>query len=929
VVAVPIRPRWGAGALVGVLAVALLVGALPTVGPGHPAALPNGPIVSVRPAAACSGTARAASVAGSLSVEGTRTPRPTVANATVSVRYLYQTNQTSKLGTTLTCSVADAVVPTNASGGFSANLSIPSTSCGMTGCLTYLGPFGPLGFRVTTGQTPGYFLSTHWVGTTVDLAWVDALASAATNPSEFATVSVGAPTTVSAVASDGAGAPSTANVSYGWVVNGVGWTETGPTNGSALSVRAAPSAGPGTATLWVNGSYNGTAIDLPPVNLYLTATATTVTAASFTPNLLDIGTTASVTLTGTGADGYAYTATLAPELGLPVETSRCAVTPTAGGDASLSCAFLVTYNVSGSAQPTANLSNGFSTSQTWEYPNVVVSNALAVVVTPDPAEAYANGSVRLAVGVVGDTGTAPYGPACLLTGDGRFYCDESPGSNWTLSASYPTVGTYSAVVTVADASGANRTTSVPVNVVARPSAPVVELASSSIPRNGSVSATALYTGGAFPLAYWWNTTGPDTVYSGAATTDAIPGVTFQVNTVGSEVVTLTVVDALGTVETGSAKLQVVGGPPRSLVASAPLANGTVEAGTPVPIRLGTVDGYGDPAPSAPGPVSVEVPSSCGEAWVNTSLGPAEANASGSYLLPAAAWSSGSLNLTFAATRAGACVVDFAGPSTLSGGASVTVDVSVNPYHVLLTDPRTVATGPGTSATLYAIADVFGNPQTSGFVEVRSVFPGGVSDLDSPIRAGPDGGAVWVNFTSNGPDGTGYVISEYNEKLLGPLVLPAPPSTNSLSTTAAVGGVAAVLVGALVVAAVVVRRRRSAALSAPREEPTDPDEPLRRLAEGRAHVLSRLSYDRDSDLDAVAAGFPGPSPDAAELAEWVGTLVTEGLVRPMVGPDGRPRFRLANPEPRPTGPRVEVDPMALDAALARRDLDAEEPDGPST
>ncbi|MCI4362621.1 MAG: hypothetical protein L3J77_05475, partial [Thermoplasmata archaeon] len=78
---------------------------------------------------------------------------------------------------------------------------------------------------------------------------------------------------------------------------------------------------------------------------------------------------------------------------------------------------------------------------------------------------------------------------------------------------------------------------------------------------------------------------------------------------------------------------------------------------------------------------------------------------------------------------------------------------------------------------------------------------------------------------------------------------------------------------------------------------------------------------------VADGFPGPAPDAAELAEWVGTLVTEGLVQPSVGPDGRPRFRLASPDRRPTGPRVEVDPVALDAALARRDLDAEEPADP--
>ncbi|MGI0155283.1 MAG: hypothetical protein ACREDE_04020, partial [Thermoplasmata archaeon] len=56
---------------------------------------------------------------------------------------------------------------------------------------------------------------------------------------------------------------------------------------------------------------------------------------------------------------------------------------------------------------------------------------------------------------------------------------------------------------------------------------------------------------------------------------------------------------------------------------------------------------------------------------------------------------------------------------------------------------------------------------------------------------------------------------------------------------------------------------------------------------------------------------------------VGTLVTEGLVRASVGADGRPRFRLGEGEEPRVGPRVEVDAMALDAALARRDLDAAE------
>jgi hypothetical protein len=341
-----------------------------------------------------------------------------------------------------------------------------------------------------------------------------------------------------------------------------------------------------------------------------------------------------------------------------------------------------------------------------------------------------------------------------------------------------------------------------------------------------------------------------------------------------------------------------------------------------------VDGYGDRTPAVPGVVTLKVPAQCGTVWVNSSQGPAAPDAQGGYPLPSTDWSSGTLNLSVAASGAGACPLQFGGPPSVAG-ANVTLDISSDAHHVLLVSPRLSSTGPGRSATLYSLVDRFGNPQMSGFVEVRSVFPGGVNELDSPVRAGPSGGSVWVNFTSTGPGaGTGYVISEFNQSLLGPLEIPAPPAPSTFSSAELAGlglvGLIALVGGVVLVA----RRRRPLPSGTGSDDPEDPDEPLRRLAEGRSHVLSRLSYDRDTDLDSVAAGFPGQPPDAAELAEWVGTLVTEGLVRPMVGPDGRPRFRLANPETPAPGPRVEIDPLALDAALARRDLDAEESGGPA-
>jgi hypothetical protein len=199
-----------------------------------------------------------------------------------------------------------------------------------------------------------------------------------------------------------------------------------------------------------------------------------------------------------------------------------------------------------------------------------------------------------------------------------------------------------------------------------------------------------------------------------------------------------------------------------------------------------------------------------------------------------------------------------------------------------------------------------------------------STVDSPIHDGAAGPTVWVNFSATEPgSGVVTVLSETNRSLLMVRIL-GPPAGPGISPGEELALVGAALGAVLAAGAVAARRRRSAASAAP-AAPDDPDEPFRRLAEGRSHVLSRLAPDRDTDLDGVAAGFPGPPPDAAELAEWIGTLVTEGLVRPSVGPDGRPRFRLAKPDDRPVGPRVEVDPLALDAALARRDLDAADAD----
>ncbi|MCI4369726.1 MAG: hypothetical protein L3J81_00160, partial [Thermoplasmata archaeon] len=464
----PIRRRWGA---VGLLAIGtlLLSATLATMGSSAPTHSAPAPFVpNALPASACTGVKVPTILSGTLADEGTLVPRPDVANATIAATFEVETKETTNLNTTtITCTPSTVREVTNASGGFVLNLTLPGPSCGPTDCLSYFGPYTPTSYRAS-GGTAGYFLTTTRNGSNVALGWVAALSAATTSPDEFGTVSVDAATSLSAYAWDGAGDPSTANVTYAWQLAGTGWIASGPANLATFTVNGT-SAGPaGTATLWVNGSYNGTPIALAPLHLYLAAVTTNVTGANFLPTDLDVGVPAEVTVNATGAGGYRYTATLTPGLDAPNQTATCRTTASPGGTVSVLCAFTVVYGIASTVQPSVTVTNGYSRAS-HAYPPVTVVSPLEVAVGPDPAEGYVGTPVDVSVSVVAQTGTGPYGPACLVTGDGRFFCDLAPGPKWTLPVSYGAVGTYSAVVTVADSAGVNRTVPLDIAVVSQPS----------------------------------------------------------------------------------------------------------------------------------------------------------------------------------------------------------------------------------------------------------------------------------------------------------------------------------------------------------------------------------------------------------------------------------------------------------------------------
>ncbi|MCI4362323.1 MAG: hypothetical protein L3J77_03930 [Thermoplasmata archaeon] len=911
------RHRLGAAALLAAIVLSGIL-ALPSAGAPHAVAVPVGPSAFVHSASGCGGAKIPTILHGTLGVEGTILPRPTVGNVTADFLYEYETNDTTSFGSSLSCFSATYRAPTNASGGFVLNLTLPTTSCGRTGCLSYAGPFGPYGFRVSGGAAPAYFLSGRLNGTHVGLDWVAALETAQTAPSQFGTLSLGALTAIRGEPLDGAGDPSTANLSYSWQIAGTGWAASGPSNGSTFDVEGNSGTTTGTVTLWVNGSYNHTAISLAPVHLYLTAVATTILTASVLPNPLDIGLPALASVHATGAGGYAYSATLQPGGSPPAQSAACATVPTSGGRVDVTCSFTLRYPAAGTYQPTATVTNGYSAASVT-FPSVVVASSLGVAVGPNPDRAYTGSPVRVGISVEAGTGTAPYGPACLLTGDGRFLCDESPGPNWTIAVSYASLGMYHATATVADLAGANRTVPIEVDIVAHPAIVALTLNQSDVPRGASVRASTTVTGGAFPLSYWWNSSAPDsTLASGEVASDQVPSVAFVTGfTAASEQLTLTVVDALGTVVANATTL-TVSRPVTGLALVSPQANASTPAGSPVKVSVVGVDDVGSVVLGFRTAAVVRVGSECGAGWVNDSSGPL-AGSNGTFALAAPTGSDPSLRFTITSTLVGSCPV-VVWSTAFPAPISLTIPVSPDGGHIHLVRPDVVRPGIQQNATLYTVLDRFGNPDPEGFLIVEARFGSVLEEFDSAIRGGGGTAVVWVNYTSEGTNGgTLTVLNESNVAVFGPLPIAALPGTSETLTPLAWAAIlGAAVIGA---AAVLVLRRRSGASTALATTTDDPDEPLRRLAEGRSHVLSRLSYDQDVDLDEVVRGFPGPRPDAAELAEWVGTLVTEGRVRASVGPDGRPMFRLSPEDDRPVGPRVEVDAIALDAALARRDLDA--------
>lgn len=905
---------------VAVLGLLALAGILPPV-PGAMGASPSVPGGLAIASGGCSGSAVPANLTGRVYVVGAPSSPPSVAGVTVEETYYYQMDYVPSGGSsTLSCVGSSASNVTNASGGFRLAATLPSSSCDRVSCTYYSGPFSPLAFSTPNGTPPGYYLTSSRSASVVRLDFVAALSSVALSPWGRITVSTLAPTAVHANATDGAGRPSPATVSYAWRVGGTGWSVVSGQGNATVRVEGTTGGASGTLTLWTNGTYGGGTTDLPAQTLLLDPVATSVTSQSVSPTSLDAGGAATFAILGSGAGGYAYTATVLPGLGGAAVTVPCTTTPTLGGTVSVSCRALVTFPSAGVAQPSANLTNGFSTAVA-SFATVEVADALDLALGPDPALGYASAPVPVSLSVAASTGTPPFGPACLWLAAGSATCSTSPGPSWAFSPAFASPGSYALRGTVEDATGANATAGTVVLVFARPALGSIAASTNALPVGGTVELSATIAGGALPIAYWWNDSLPQgTDASGLSAQDGSLSAGLTLLTPGTHTITLSARDALGTTVASATTVVVLPGPAVALVEDGPGPSPSTVAGAPWDVSLCAVGatgacltGFSTNLSLSPAPGEI-LPSPL---WVNASGFALSASGNGSVRVPYTAWTGGFLNLSVTSLRSGTLSFLVVASLPFTAGPDGLLEVSVGPSvtRPTLSDPIVVHPGSRSNATEYAIADPYGNPIRSGFVIVRTVFGGVQSDLDSPVRANGSGGFVWVNFSAPvGESGVVYVLSAWDVALLPALAVPtgAAASDLTLPVLAAAGGLAAIgVLGGLL-----ARRRRRPSDGPESASAEVGEEELRRVAEGRAHVLRCARGDRRMTLDELAEGFHGPAPTRVEVAEWVSGLVAEGALRASPGPDGEPRF-VAVERVEPVTPRVEVDPALLEAALGRR------------
>ena len=869
----------------------------------------------------CPGDRLPSNYTGSLALDGGALSPSAVGGVAITYGYLVQLVVHLDSGglPLYRCVSYSGSATTDAAGDFAFAPAIPATVCvsGPDGyCIDYSGPYGPVS-ATTAGHPPaGYALSIGQTRTHFDLTFVWELSTLTVTPagSQFV-VPPNDPVTFAATGWMANGSVTPLSPDFAWTLDGVGWSFAGPPLGNSSAVIAVPGASVATLTVEASVVVDGTVLAPPPVTATLVAVATSLEGGELNRTTVDAGASVGAQFNAIGAAGYSYAATIAPGLGLPEVVAECGTSPDEPGTVFVSCATNLSYPEPGVAQPTANLTNGFS-SATWFFPNVTIEPPPRLSVSPRDPTGYVGRPLSIDVSAAPGSGAAPYAKACLGVDGAAPTCDSTAGPTWSFSRTFAAAGAFGAIAWAIDADGTNRSVAFPVQIVAPLALGPIGLDGGNASAGEPVGLAVSMAGGELPARFWWNESGvAGPLLSGTVNSDGSLSLTFVPASAGSTEVSLAVSDSLGMVETVD-RIVDVGPSPVAFVAPVTVPPAAaVFVGTSVPVAWEAFDRSGTPVRSFGAPAELFLTGSDASAvtlWVNASgTGALTRSAEGGYAIPSSAWVGGVLNLSVTPATAGAFGLELGGSELPGAVAPVPFLATADADHVVLYDPTVESVSARAGATHWLVRDRYGNPAPGAVLTVRSDW-GGLSSVALLVAIAASNGTsgVWINYSA--PTSTGGTLTVFDAAgavLLGPIEVPSVPAGSAPAAIVVLLG--AIGTGGIGGAAVLLRRRRS-----PRgAEPPAGEEELRRLAEGRSAVVEIVGRHGAIDLRGLESRWE-PPPAPPDLADWIASLVADGTLGASMGPDGTARFCLARE--REGAPRVTVDTEAYDEAMGRRE-----------